>query len=282
MNIINILANSKPLLILAMTFIGFAVGSFLNVVIYRLPIMLKAEFRRDCLEFLGNKAEEPKKTFNLLSPASHCLSCGQPVKFWHNIPLLSFILLRGKCPACKEKISWRYPIVELVCAIATLLVTAKFGWSSQTFYAVPFVWGLIVLTFIDISEQLLPDELTLGLVWLGLLANAFYVFASPLSAILGAMVGYLCLWSVAKLFKLLRHKEGLGYGDFKLFAAFGAFFGIKLLPLILIVSSTLGGIVGITLVLTGRQKIDKPIPFGPYLAIAAFIILLYGDSMLRL
>ena len=268
----------QALLVLAGLVCGLLVGSFLNVVIYRLPLMLERQWRRECREHLGLPAEEEEK-FTLASPPSRCPDCGAAVKPWQNIPVISYLLLGGKCASCKTHISLRYPFVELLTGLLTALAIWHFGLNLQGIAAVIFLWILVALTFIDLDHHLLPDSMTLPLVWIGLLLNTQSVFTDPLSAIYGAVAGYLVLWGVYHLFRLLTGKEGMGYGDFKLLAAFGAWFGWQLLPQIIIISSMAGALIGITLILVRRHEQGKPIPFGPYLAIAGVIALFFGQPI---
>ncbi len=275
------------------------VGSFLNVVIYRFPINLNREWKKNAEEFLeqldeennekivetsnskAESSEEKPSTFNIAYPPSHCPKCKSPIKIWQNIPVISYILLRGKCSKCKEKISLRYPIIELVTGLLTLFVFTQFGLTYQTAIALLFTWALIALTMIDVDELILPDDITLPLMWLGLLANCFGLFTDIKSAIIGAAAGYMVLWTVYWAFKLLTGKEGMGYGDFKLLAALGAFMGWKALPIIVILSSLVGAIIGIAgMIIYGNSK-EKQIPFGPYLAIAGWIAFFYGDTLLQ-
>lgn len=262
---------------------GLVIGSFLNVVIYRLPIMLQKDWRKQCIDYL-NLSEQPSsvtiETFNLVKPRSHCPNCQQPVKPWHNIPLISYLYLRGRCRNCQQRISWRYPLVELLSACLTIYLVWHFGISWQAAASLVFSWILLCLIFIDLDHQLLPDNLTLPLLWLGLLASIWQLFCSPQDAILGASLGYLSLWTVAYGFKKLTGREGMGHGDFKLLAALGSWTGWQLLPLIILISSLLGAIVGILLIVFRNHQRHAPIPFGPYLAIAGWVSLLWGKSLM--
>lgn len=269
-----------------MTLLGLLVGSFLNVVILRLPAMMEAEWKSQCLELLdcdcskNNEGEDEKESFNLVFPNSHCPKCKAELKAWDNIPVLSFLFLRGKCRYCGTKISPRYPLIEAVTAILSAYTAFHFGFGWQCAAALVLLWVLISLSVIDFDHQLLPDDLTFPLLWLGLLLNLFGVFTDLNSAVMGAMVGYLSLWSVYWLFKLVTGKEGMGYGDFKLLAVLGAWFGWKLVPLIVILSSFVGAFVGIAMILIlGRDK-NIPIPFGPYLAAAGWIAMLWGEPII--
>lgn len=269
--------------------LGLVIGSFLNVVIYRLPKMMEAEWRAQCAELCAEPCEEScdkaedssgaKERFNLASPPSHCPACKTRVRVRDNIPVLSYLLLRGKCAACAAPISPRYPIVEALTALLSAWVALRFGWSWTTLFALILLWGLIALSFIDADTTMLPDSITLPLLWLGLLINTADVFAPLSDAVIGAAAGYLILWSIYWVFKLLTGKEGMGYGDFKLLAALGAWFGWKMLLPIVLLSSVVGAVTGIGLILLARRGKDVPLPFGPYLAAAGFIALLYGGSL---
>jgi leader peptidase (prepilin peptidase)/N-methyltransferase len=260
--------------------LGLLVGSFLNVVIYRLPLQLAATWRRDARDFLDLKpdAEAAPEQLNVVFPASHCPQCGTPVKTLHNIPLLSYLLLRGRCAHCRAPISLQYPLVELASGLLAVMVVYQFGLTATGALALLFSWSLLALTGIDFNEQLLPDGITLPLLWLGLLANVNGLFTSLDSAVIGAAVGYLSLWSVFWLFKLITGKEGMGHGDFKLLAALGAWLGWQQLLLIILLSSLVGAVVGLLLIILGRDR-QVPIPFGPYLAAAGWIALIWGESL---
>lgn len=266
--------------------LGLLVGSFLNVVIYRLPLMMQRDWRQQCLEFL--QIEESRaptadpiadhKRFDLVKPDSHCPACKQPVKPWQNIPVLSYLFLRGRCANCKVRISPRYPIIEAVSGLLSGLVAWQFGAEWLTPMLLVLVWSLIALTMIDFDHQLLPDNITLPLLWLGLMVAATGIGpVSTTDAVIGAAAGYLSLWSVYWAFKLLTGREGMGYGDFKLLAALGAWLGWQQLLLIILLSSIVGAVVGIGLMVILRRGRNVPIPFGPYLAGAGMITLLYGD-----
>ncbi len=279
--LIDALSQQFWLLALCLLSLGLVVGSFLNVVIYRLPLMLESRWRRDCCELLEQAQEKEDQPLSLVSPNSHCPACKAPVKPWQNIPVISYVLLRGRCANCGVKISVRYPLVELVTGLLTLALAWYFSVSLALLGAMLLTWALIALTMIDFDTQLLPDDITLPLVWLGLLFNLHGSFVSLPDAVLGAIAGYLLLWSVYWGFKLLTGKEGMGYGDFKLLAALGAWLGWQALPLIILLSSVVGAFVGVALMLLRRQNRDIPIPFGPYLATAGWIALLWGDKILQ-
>lgn len=259
-------------------FLGLCVGSFLNVVIHRLPRMMENDWQLQCAELNGTEvaAGEP---FNLARPASRCPSCGHRITPLENIPVISYLFLRGRCSGCRTSISPRYPLVEAFTGLASAYLAWRYGWSLQTGAALLLVWALIALTFIDFDTQLLPDAITLPLLWAGLLFNLFGTFTDLQSAVIGAMAGYLSLWSVYWLFKLVTGKEGMGYGDFKLLAALGAWLGWQLLPAVILLSSLVGAAVGITLIVVARHGRNIPIPFGPYLAAAGAIALLWGKQL---
>ncbi|TXR52008.1 prepilin peptidase [Reinekea thalattae] len=281
----QVLLTENPELFIALVFMfSLMVGSFLNVVIYRLPIMLSHRWALDAAEWQNDEKAYKKltkqPTFNLAKPDSRCPHCQHKITLWQNIPVISWLLLRGKCASCKTSISIRYPLVELLTALLAAIVAAKFGFSMTTLALVVFIWCLVALTFIDLDTQLLPDSITLPLLWLGLLVNVSNGLVSLDQAVIGAAAGYLSLWSIYWLFKLLTGKEGMGYGDFKLFAVFGAWFGWLALPLIILLSSLVGAVVGIVMILFyGREK-AKPMPFGPFLAGAALIYLFWGETIM--
>jgi len=266
----------------SVTLLSLAVGSFLNVVIYRLPIMLQNEWRSECHSFLEIDSTEKNDTFNLSKPDSTCPSCGHKIRAWENIPVISYILLRGKCASCNTHISAQYPTIEAVTAILSVMVALKFGVSAETFWGLLFTWALVSLTMIDAKTQLLPDNITLPLLWLGILINTSAVYTDLESSVFGAIVGYLILWSIYKLFKAITGKEGMGYGDFKLLAALGAWMGWQMLPQIILLSSLVGAVIGIAMIVFTRHNKNIPIPFGPYLAIAGWIAFLWGQDINRL
>lgn len=282
---------SSPLLLLTFTFIlGLLVGSFLNVVIYRYPLMLEADWRQQCHDFLdlpppgqsSGAGAQPFPVFNLATPGSHCPKCHHAISALENVPVLSWLLQRGKCRHCSAPISLRYPAVEFATAMLSALVASQFGFGWPLLALLVFTWTLVALTMIDVDTQLLPDDLTLPLLWLGLAVNTAGWVTDLHSAVLGAMGGYLTLWCVYQGFKLLTGKEGMGYGDFKLLAALGAWLGWQALPQIILLSSFVGAVVGISLIVLRGQGRDVPIPFGPYLATAGFLSLLWGEQLNQL
>jgi leader peptidase (prepilin peptidase)/N-methyltransferase len=259
---------------------GLIIGSFLNVVILRFPVQLKNNWRRESEDFLGLPSK-PTEEISLSRPASRCPSCGAPIKPWHNIPVISYVFLRGKCTACSTPISIQYPLIELLCGLATAFIIYQFGLSITSAYCLLFTWILIALTGIDYHEQLLPDQITLPLLWVGLFANLSATFVPINEAVIGALAGYLSLWSVFWIFKLVTGKEGMGYGDFKLLAALGAWMGWQMLPLIIVLSTFVGAVVGIVGVLIKSKDRQVPIAFGPFLAMAGWIALIWGDKILE-
>lgn len=283
-SILQVLEQNPALLITFVTLLGLVVGSFLNVVIYRLPLIELRAWRKECAEELDCEdklGKEVEETFNLAYPPSHCPKCQHKIRLWENIPILSYLLQKGRCTSCKEPISMRYPVVELSSALLALACALYFGFSAALIGALLLSWVLLALSLIDFDHTILPDSMTLPLLWLGLLFNLFGVFTSLESAVIGAMAGYLSLWSIYWLFKLITGKEGMGYGDFKLFAALGAWMGWQLLPLIILLSSAVGAVLGITMMLILGRDRNIPIPFGPYLAAAGWIALLWGGSIMQ-
>jgi len=259
---------------------GTIIGSFLNVVIFRLPVMLEQDWKQQANEILGNHVEPDNRTFNLVFPNSHCPTCLHGIKPWENIPLLSYAFLKGKCAYCGASISARYPTVELLTGVMTVVIVMAFGVTPLGLSACILTWALIALSLIDYDTQLLPDNITLPLLWLGLVVNYFGLVTSLQHAFIGACLGYLSLWSIFHLFKLVTGKEGMGYGDFKLLAMLGAWMGWQSVPLIIILSSLAGALIGGGLIALGRDK-AKPISFGPYLAIAGWITLIWGEDITR-
>jgi len=270
-----------PLLYVGTLFVfGSLVGSFLNVVIYRLPVMMQREWRSDCLEFLEQPADTEQKRFNLMVPRSRCGNCGHQISALENIPMLSYLVLGGKCAACKAPISLQYPLVELFTALVSVAVGWHFGVSLQALAALILSWCLIAASGIDIGHKLLPDSITLPLLWLGILLSLFDVFVSLQESVIGAMVGYMSLWSVYMLFKIVTGKEGMGHGDFKLLAMLGAWLGWKPLLVVILTSSLVGASVGISMIVLKITERGTLIPFGPYLAAAGWLTLLWGDRIL--
>lgn len=259
--------------------LGLTVGSFLNVVIYRLPIMMKKQWEGECHEVLGLEPNVPAKPFNLFLPHSACPACGHQVRFWENVPVLSYLFLKGRCSACGIEISAQYPLVEFFTALASIFVVATFGYSWAALFALLFTWALITLAMIDLQTQLLPDQITLPLVWLGLLVNLNGLFTDYASALWGAAGGYIALRAVYHMFKLLTGKEGMGFGDFKLLAAIGAWGGWQILPATIIISSLIGAIVGIAMISLKKHEQGTPIPFGPFLAAAGWVAFFWGDTI---
>lgn len=258
--------------------LGLMVGSFLNVVIHRLPRMLEREWQAQCTELSGKQAEAQPR-YNLLVPGSACPHCGHKIGALENIPIISYLALRGKCKGCGAPISARYPVVEAVSATLSAFAAWHFGFGPAALGALLLVWALIALTVIDFDTQLLPDAITFPLLWVGLLFNLGGAFADLRSAVFGAVAGYLTLWGVYWLFRLVTGKEGMGYGDFKLLAAIGAWLGWAMLPLVILLSSLVGAVVGIILIVVARHGRDVPIPFGPYLAGGGLIALFWGQPL---
>jgi leader peptidase (prepilin peptidase)/N-methyltransferase len=275
MELLNLLETSRPWLLVAAGLAGLCVGSFLNVLIHRLPRMMEAQWRADCAELRGEPPPEAA-TYNLFKPDSRCPACGTAILPRHNVPVLSWLALGGKCAACRAPISARYPAIEALAGVAAVLLAWKYGYSWQLAGALLFCWALIALTFIDLDTQLLPDDITLPLLWLGLLFNVGGVFVGLASAVLGAVAGYLLLWSVYWAFRLLAKKEGMGYGDFKLLAAIGAWTGWQVLPVVVLVASLLGAVIGAWSLWRTRRGRDTRIPFGPYLAVGGLAGMLWG------
>ncbi|MDH3900440.1 MAG: A24 family peptidase [Gammaproteobacteria bacterium] len=283
MDVLLLLQASPPLLYITAGILGLVVGSFLNVVIHRLPIILERQWSRQCHEHLeidpGTSADDPP--FNLVRPASRCPGCGHRIRVLENIPVVSYLFLKGHCASCGIRISSRYPAIELVTAIASVVTVVHFGFSVQAAAALLFAWTMIPLCMIDYDRQLLPDSITLPLLWSGLALSLWGVFADSHSSIIGAIAGYLSLWLVFQLFRLATGKEGMGYGDFKLLAAIGAWTGWQALPVVILFSSVVGAVTGILLILLKGHDRSQPLPFGPFLAIAGWITLLWGQDIMR-
>jgi leader peptidase (prepilin peptidase)/N-methyltransferase len=282
-SIIEVMQSQLWFYLTTIGLVSLCVGSFLNVVIYRLPLMMQKEWQSECRilleDDLKNSAPLNTTPFNLVKPNSTCPHCKTAIKPWQNIPIISWLALKGKCASCQNTIAARYPLVEAITALLSLAVAYTVGANEQALLYILITWALVALTFIDIDHMLLPDQLTLPLVWLALIASVMGYTISPSDAIIGAACGYLSLWSVFWLFKLLTGKEGMGYGDFKLLAVFGALLGWQSLLTIILLSSVVGAIIGITLLsIQGKDK-ATPIPFGPYLAIAGWIAMLWGNQL---
>jgi leader peptidase (prepilin peptidase)/N-methyltransferase len=285
-DILTLLEESNALFVSLITLLGLFVGSFLNVVIYRLPLRLQHEWRSECKEFLGNtetsnvNSETAAPPENIFTSRSHCPHCGHLITALENIPVISYLFLRGKCSECSARISPRYPSIELLTALLSALVAWSFDYTMAVPFVLLLVWGLIALSFIDFDHQLLPDKLLYPILWTGLLINSQNILVDINSALYGAVAGYLVLWLVYQAFKLLTGKEGMGYGDFKLLALLGAWLGWQMLPLIILLSSLVGAIVGILgILILGRDR-QLPIPFGPYLSIAGLIALFWGQQII--
>jgi len=291
MTMIDAFATSPALLTATVFVLSLMIGSFLNVVIHRLPIMLDREWRaqsREMLEISGEFSGPPAPAYDLVVPRSACPQCRAPIRVHQNIPLLSYLWLGGRCANCRAPISARYPLVELATGLLSAAVAWHYGWHWQTVAALALTWALIALTVIDYDHQILPDSITLPLLWLGLLLSIAWhpglrpaIPADPVSAIIGAAAGYLLLWLVYWGYKLITGKEGMGYGDFKLLAALGAWMGWQMLPLIILVSALTGAVIGVALiVLRGRER-GRPMPFGPFLAMAGWIAMMWGPEIVR-
>ncbi|XLY89038.1 prepilin peptidase [Ectopseudomonas mendocina] len=277
MTLTSLLTENASALIFSCVVFGLLIGSFLNVVVYRLPLMLQRDWQSQAREVLELPAAAPADTFNLILPNSCCPRCGHEIRPWENIPVISYLFLRGKCSNCKTPISKRYPLVELACGLLSGYVAWHFGFTWQAGAMLVLAWGLLAMSLIDADHQLLPDVLVLPLLWLGLIVNYFGLFTSLEDALWGAIAGYLSLWSVYWLFKLITGKEGMGYGDFKLLAMLGAWGGWQILPLTILLSSLVGAVLGVIMLRMRGRDSGTPMPFGPYLAIAGWIALLWGD-----
>ena len=258
--------------------LGLAIGSFLNVVIYRLPKMMQREWQNNCLELQGQPIADLKQ-YSLVKPRSACPLCGHMISALENIPVISYVILKGQCRTCKAPINPRYPLVEALTGILFGIISWKFGFTTNALFAAILTSALIALTFIDFDTQLLPDDITLPLLWIGLVFNLNTGFTDIKSAVVGAVTGYLALWLIYWLFKFVTGKEGMGYGDFKLLAAIGAWFGWQLLPAVILLSSLLGAVVGVSLIFITKRGRDIPMPFGPFLAIGGFAALFFGTQI---
>jgi len=264
----------------AVALLGLCVGSFLNVVIHRLPLMMEAEWRAECASIEGREPP-PRDVFNLVTPRSRCPGCRAPIHAWQNIPVVSWLWLRGKCAGCGTRISARYPFVEVLGGALAVLMAWRFGYSWALSAAMIYAWALLALTFIDYDTQLLPDDITLPLLWLGLIANMRGTFTDLQSAVAGAAAGYLVLWGVYWLFKLIARKEGMGYGDFKLLAAIGAWTGWQVLPFVIVLSAGLGAVIGSIALWASRKDAGSRIPFGPFLALGGIGALVWGPQAIH-
>ena len=295
MSVLELLQTVPAAFVGACLILGLMVGSFLNVVIHRLPKMMELGWQQQCAELSQSDAQSnvdspspagaegeppaPHTPYNLLVPRSACPHCDHTISAWENIPIVSYLLLRGKCKGCGAAISPRYPLIEAISGMLCAYAAWHFGFGLAAGGALLFIWALLALTVIDFDTQLLPDDITLPLLWAGLLFNLFGVFTNLSSAVLGAAIGYLALWSIYWLFKLTTGKEGMGYGDFKLLAALGAWLGWQMLPLIILLSSLVGAVVGLTLIVALKHGRNIPIPFGPYLAGGGLIALFWGQTL---
>jgi len=284
MEVITLLQSQPVTFIIRALILGLLVGSFLNVVIYRLPVMMNKEWQQQCTELLHpDKAavdvDKKAETFNLCTPLSRCPKCGHKIKAIENVPVFSYLFLKGKCSACAESISSRYALIELLTGILTAVVAWHYGFGWQAGAAMLLTWALIAMSFIDIDHQLLPDSITLPWLWLGLMISLLPIFVDSHTSLIGAAAGYLSLWGIFWLFKLVTGKEGMGYGDFKLLALLGAWMGWQLLPVIILLSSVVGAVVGIAMIIMLGRDRNIPIPFGPYLAAAGWIAMLWGQDI---
>jgi leader peptidase (prepilin peptidase)/N-methyltransferase len=278
---LDLFLTSPPLLFGGVFVLGALIGSFLNVVILRLPPLLEHDWHCQCRELLGIPADGAKRPPGIVFSRSNCPHCGHTIKAHENVPLLSFVLLRGRCSACRKGISWRYPAIELITAVLFVVTLWHFGPTLQGLAALLLTTALVALTGIDADTQLLPDNMTLPLVWAGILVNYFSLYTDLAASIMGAVFGYLILWSIYHIFRLLTGKEGMGYGDFKLLAALGAWMGWQFLPLMVLMSSVVGAAFGLILMGTGHLQRDKPMPFGPFIAAAGWITLIWGERIMQ-
>ncbi|MBM3356205.1 MAG: prepilin peptidase [Betaproteobacteria bacterium] len=278
MSVLQVFQTTPWLFVAAAVLIGLAIGSFLNVVIHRLPGMLERRWRAECAELNGNEAPQAE-TYNLFTPRSRCPRCGHRITALENVPVVSYLALGGKCSACKAPISARYPVVELLSAALAGYIAWRYGPGLAMLGALIFAWAMIALAFIDLDTFYLPDNITLPLLWAGLLFNLGGVFTDIGSAVIGAAAGYFILWTVFWAYKLATGKDGMGYGDFKLLAAIGAWLGWTMLPLVILLSSFVGAIIGVALIVFARHGRNVPIPFGPYLAMGGLVALFYGEQL---
>jgi leader peptidase (prepilin peptidase)/N-methyltransferase len=280
MSFITLLQTNSVFFISLCTTIGLVAGSFLNVIIFRLPKMMEREWNKQCSELRG-ETTKPLPTLNLIKPCSECPHCKHKITALESIPIISYLALRGRCSQCNTSISLRYPIMEALTGIMSGFIAWHFGYGFITVAALIFVWSMIALAFIDLDTQLLPDEVTLPLLWIGLLINLGNSFTDISSAVIGAASGYIFLWLIYWCFKIATGKEGMGYGDFKLLAVIGAWFGWKMLPLVILFSSLAAAVIGIVLIIVAKNKRDAPFPFGPYLVGSGLVALFWGDQLNR-
>ena len=280
MSVVTLLQASPALFIVTCVLLGLCIGSFLNVVIHRMPRIMESRWRAECAELAHQEAPVSER-YNLVVPRSSCPSCGHRITALENIPIVSYLALGGKCSACRAPISPRYPVVEALTAALSGYVAWRMGFTVAAAGALLFTWAMIALAFIDFDTFYLPDDITLPLLWAGLLLNLGGTYTALSSAVIGAAAGYICLWLIFWIFKLTTGKEGMGYGDFKLLAAIGAWLGWKMLPLVIVLSSFVGAVVGVLLITLARHGRNVPIPFGPYLALAGLIALLHGEALTR-
>jgi leader peptidase (prepilin peptidase)/N-methyltransferase len=281
MQLVEYLAANPPVVLIFAGLLGLLIGSFLNVVIHRVPVMMEREWRSQCAEMLDPEAKpEQQQAYNLVVPRSRCPKCDHQITALENVPVLSYLALKGRCSECGWRISLRYPIIELLTGLLSVLVVWRFGISAAAGGALLLTWALIALSAIDFDTQYLPDSITLPFLWLGLAFNVAGIYTTTQASVLGAIVGYLALWTVYHLFRLVTGKEGMGYGDFKLLALFGAWLGWSAVPLIVFLSAFVGAIVGIALITLRGHDRNIPIPFGPYLAVAGWIALMWGEQLL--
>ena len=284
----ELIANSPATFIAVVFVFALLVGSFLNVVIYRLPVMMERAWRTEAAEILAEPSDDlPEGRFDLVAPRSRCPQCGVQITALQNIPVVSYLMLGGKCAGCQARIPVRYPVVEAFTALLSAVVAWRFGFGAEALAGIVMTWALVAISIIDIDHQIIPDSLVLPLLWLGLILSLFHpqagsqaLFIDPKTSIVGAVAGYLILWSVYQLFRIITGKEGMGYGDFKLLAAFGAWLGWQMLPLIVLVSAVVGAVVGIAMIVLRGHDRNVPIPFGPYLAAAGWIAMLFGADIL--
>ncbi len=287
MELITLFRENQMFFLIVVGIFSLLVGSFLNAAIYRIPIMLQRGWREECAEVFGGDSDNSEihvnhtegKKFNLFVPRSQCPHCGHMITAIENIPVISYLFLRGKCSSCKTGISIQYPIIEICTALLSIFVAWKIGFGWPILAALFFTWTLITLALIDAKTMLLPDNLTIPLMWIGIAVNYQHLFVDLKSSVLGAMIGYLSLWSLFHVFRLITGKDGMGYGDFKILAAIGAWGGWQILPFTIFAASLLGSVLGIAWMLTQRKKTSEPIPFGPWLALAGFIGFIWRDEI---